>query len=811
MAATMSKSILLSLVVLCALSLPTVYTQAQGTLEDVVNTNNDELYPVVSMKGDVLYFARFGYSRNRGEQNASDVWATFQSANGEWSKPVNVGGPINTQATEWPLSLSTSGKQLLIYAAGKGQLLNFRQSGRFWQRSGVQYIEGGHANVPEAFFQIAQDDYHLVCVLPQLENPAHKDLYLSTRTGSTEWSSPQSLPTIVNSTADEQSAYLAPDNRTLYFASNRPGGFGGYDLYLTKRLGEGWFTWTEPVNLGSTINTDGDELFISVPAHGSNAFITRRMAEGDMDILQMNLPQNLRPEPLRLINGTVQLEESVKIDDAEVLLEDTDGGMVVRATKVGPDGAFSMLLPAEEKGVVYAEYPGYFPVAQPVQPDDQMLSTALASSYDEAVFTQEESDIRTLHLQLERLDSELVVLRQMRHEALAAVREKDYELDLPAPSDPEIDALRHRYRYYTEIVGYQDTIPDDGYDEAGAKERELKDMQARFKRYYVREKAIQKAQDDFNNGEEHLWEEQPTFEALQAQAQAELEQELIPEVEQRLIQDVELSVKVEPNPGLTESERLALTQKAIKLQAQIRDGLSSNASLSSDWTAKGGGAQQQDVAEAWEAEVLQDLKVAMHDEVQEALVPKLAEKVRGLVEIDGQYQVKRLERSMIQQKLDQKIEQQLAAEPGRQLRNDPDAVAPLVPAIPEEEKHYQEVEQNLILVPAEVGRNIPLNSVVFEEASDRLKPGAYAELNRLLAFLNQHANLVVEVGAHVDQSFSYARALEVTEQRAQVVTGFLIGNGIASKRLESKGYGKAFPAVSPSSSERIEIRIIGKH
>ncbi|MBV6655977.1 MAG: OmpA family protein, partial [Mameliella sp.] len=172
---------------------------------------------------------------------------------------------------------------------------------------------------------------------------------------------------------------------------------------------------------------------------------------------------------------------------------------------------------------------------------------------------------------------------------------------------------------------------------------------------------------------------------------------------------------------------------------------------------------------------------------------------------------KRLERSMIQQKLDQKIEQQLAAEPGRQLRNDPDAVAPLVPAIPEEEKHYQEVEQNLILVPAEVGRNIPLNSVVFEEASDHLKPGAYAELNRLLAFLNQHANLVVEVGAHVDQSFSYARALEVTEQRAQVVTGFLIGNGIASKRLESKGYGKAFPAVSPSSSERIEIRIIGKH
>jgi outer membrane protein OmpA-like peptidoglycan-associated protein len=800
---------LLFLLLLGCCALP---ANAQGTLQEVVNTTYDELYPVVNMQGDALYFARFGHPRNRGEQNASDVWVTYRSASGIWSKPVNVGAPVNTRGAEWPLSLNTSGRQLLVYAAGKGQLRRFREAGRLWSLSNTHHLEGGHASVPEAFFQIAQDNHHMICVLPQKGHPAHKDLYLSTRTDAAAWSAPISLPKTINSPADEQSAYLAPDNRTLYFSSNRAGGSGGYDLYMARRKGAGWNNWTEPVNLGPAINTKADELFISIPASGTEAFVARRPVGRDVDILQKALPEALRPEALRLIKGEVQVDRPSLAGEVEVRLEDTKAGKVVQVAEVDADGTYSLLLPATEKGVVFADLPGYFPVAQPVETSgEDLAANATVSNSIAAAMSEEEADIRALHLHLDKLDNELLELKRMRQEALAEVRTQQYGLDLPPPSDPEIEALRHRYRYFTEVVAHQDTLPDDGYDEAAAAEQELEDMQARFKRFYVHEKSLQEAEQEIAEGERHLWEDQPTFEELQDQAKAELEQELIPEVEKRLIQEMEIPVKVEPSPALTESERASLEQKARQLQAQIKEGLVSANGPAPDWAAKGGFQPAETEPEAWEAQVLEGLKAAMEDEVAEALAPQLEEKVEGLVEIDGQYQVKKLERAMVQQKLDRKVAQQLAAEPVQPANDDPDAVPALVPALSSAPAAYQEVSQNLALIPGEIGQNIALNSVHFENGTDRLKPEAYPELNRLLSFLNQHPGLIAEVGAHVGEPYSYAKALELTRQRAQVVVSFLVGNGIDATRLQAKGYGKAFPKPNPVFSERLEIRIIGKN
>ena len=408
---------LLFLLLLGCCALP---ANAQGTLQEVVNTTYDELYPVVNMQGDALYFARFGHPRNRGEQNASDVWVTYRSASGIWSKPVNVGAPVNTRGAEWPLSLNTSGRQLLVYAAGKGQLRRFREAGRLWSLSNTHHLEGGHASVPEAFFQIAQDNHHMICVLPQKGHPAHKDLYLSTRTDAAAWSAPISLPKTINSPADEQSAYLAPDNRTLYFSSNRAGGSGGYDLYMAKRKGAGWNNWTEPVNLGPAINTKADELFISIPASGTEAFVARRPVGRDVDILQKALPEALRPEALRLIKGEVQVDRPSLVGEVEVRLEDTKAGKVVQVAEVDADGTYSLLLPATEKGVVFADLPGYFPVAQPVETSgEDLAANATVSNSIAAAMSEEEADIRALHLHLDKLDNELLELKRMRQEALA--------------------------------------------------------------------------------------------------------------------------------------------------------------------------------------------------------------------------------------------------------------------------------------------------------------------------------------------------------------------------------------------------------
>lgn len=113
-------------------------------------------------------------------------------------------------------------------------------------------------------------------------------------------------------------------------------------------------------------------------------------------------------------------------------------------------------------------------------------------------------------------------------------------------------------------------------------------------------------------------------------------------------------------------------------------------------------------------------------------------------------------------------------------------------------------------LPAELGRNIPLNKLIFEPGTSVLMPDAYAALERVLAFLRANEGSIVEIGAHEPAAeLSYAEALKLTEARAQAVVNFLVGHGISTGRLSARGYGHAFP--SPAQTQRVEMRIIGEY
>jgi hypothetical protein len=88
------------------------------------------------------------------------------------------------------------------------------------------------------------------------------DLYVSQRASVDDaWGPPQNLGSIINSEYNDSGAWLTIDGHQLYFTSNRPGGFGGLDLYVSRRHNKrDDFAWQTPVNLGSGVNTSADEL-----------------------------------------------------------------------------------------------------------------------------------------------------------------------------------------------------------------------------------------------------------------------------------------------------------------------------------------------------------------------------------------------------------------------------------------------------------------------------------------------------------------------------------------------------------------------
>ena len=111
------------------------------------------------------------------------------------------------------------------------------------------------------------------------------DIYMCTKSPDGTWSTPVNLS--INTSDDELSPFIAPDNQTLYFSSNRSGGFGGYDIYMTRRTGDN--EWTEPKNLGPLVNSKSDDLFFYVPTKEDAVYLTsdRPGGKGGYDLYRI--------------------------------------------------------------------------------------------------------------------------------------------------------------------------------------------------------------------------------------------------------------------------------------------------------------------------------------------------------------------------------------------------------------------------------------------------------------------------------------------------------------------------------------------
>jgi Tol biopolymer transport system component len=196
-----------------------------------VNSSLPDYVPVISASGDDLFFTS---RRNGGTTDQKDPNGDFfedvyfsKNINGHWTEAVNLGNPVNTSTHDAAVAIAPSGNQLLIYRTNEQQ-------------------DAG-------------------------------DIYVSSAEKE-GWSTPELLSEKINSRYFEPSACFSPDEQSVYFASNRPGGFGGKDLYRVVKLPDG--NWSDPVNLGPDINTaghedapfisaDGKYLLFSSTGHGS--------------------------------------------------------------------------------------------------------------------------------------------------------------------------------------------------------------------------------------------------------------------------------------------------------------------------------------------------------------------------------------------------------------------------------------------------------------------------------------------------------------------------------------------------------------
>ena len=283
-------------------SLMSVAQQNPENLGPIVNTNFAELRPTVSADGNKMFFVVEGNPSNlnyKKDKKAQDVWYTEKDASGNWKQATPCQSPINEQKNNGVFWMSANNDTILIRGAyengklaGKGFSYSTRTASG-WSAPTRLVMEGYSALAMDQFSGLTMniDGNVMFLYFSEEKNNPINNIYISKRNADGSWAKPTKLSNQVNTDDyDEIAPFLAADNQTLYFSSNRPGGVGDYDIWMTKRTDDTWTKWSEPQNMGEKINSAMWEGYFALEANGKNAyFASSNKAEGKTDLFKIAL------------------------------------------------------------------------------------------------------------------------------------------------------------------------------------------------------------------------------------------------------------------------------------------------------------------------------------------------------------------------------------------------------------------------------------------------------------------------------------------------------------------------------------------
>lgn len=339
-------------------------------LGSVINSPYTEVLPRISPDGKVLYFVRSEHPENIGGNfSRQDVWYS-RLDNGNWTKALNIGPPINNIHHNAVNAITADGNTLLLLnrylpngVPGVGASTSYRTRNGWSFPKDVIIKDYINHNIYGSF-NLGVDGKTMIIECQDDNSLGENDLYVSFLQEDGGWTKPVNLGAEINTPNYEVSPFLAADGRTLYFATDGRKGYGSFDIYMTKRLDDTWLKWSEPINLGEPINSDGFDAYFTLPADGTYAYlVSSHGTVGETDIFRVKLKPEIRPDAVILVSGRVLNQKNLNPVEAEITLERLSDGKEFAKARTDPQtGAFALVLPPGEKYGFHAKAPGFISV-----------------------------------------------------------------------------------------------------------------------------------------------------------------------------------------------------------------------------------------------------------------------------------------------------------------------------------------------------------------------------------------------------------------------------------------------------------------
>ncbi len=255
-----------------------------------VNTKYSEHRPVIAPDDSLLYFTSTRQSKYLHDLNVGfieNTYSTIKKSDGEWATAQWVDSLLHLTLNDAVCQLFDNGnKMLLFHTSNNGDVyFSNKKDGKWAKPHRFPHI---NSNSFESDACMTEDGKQLFFASNKGTKYADLDLFVSQRTGDSTWSDPVNLGITINTTEHEGSPYVTPDSKTLYFSSKGHSSIGGYDVFRSK-WHDSTNTWSEPENIGIPVNTPGDDMFFSLSKEGNKGYYVsyRESGFGESDIFEV--------------------------------------------------------------------------------------------------------------------------------------------------------------------------------------------------------------------------------------------------------------------------------------------------------------------------------------------------------------------------------------------------------------------------------------------------------------------------------------------------------------------------------------------
>jgi hypothetical protein len=295
-------------------------------LGEGINDRFEEINPVISGDENVLVFTR--------KLQFYDAVFYCHRDNGKWSEPLNLTPSFGLDGNSYSTGISYNGDELYVYRSDNfdGNLYVSKYRSGKWSK--LEKLNGNiNTKYWESHASLSKDGKTLYFTSNREGGYGGLDVYRSERNRGGDWGPAINLGPVINTKYNEDTPFITDDGNTLYFSSMGHYNMGGYDIFYSTRLDNG--QWSKPVNAGYPLNTTNDDLFFVPVREGAYAYYS--------DIYKLEVFTDLHPRKF-ILNGITRVEGKVNPDFSQyiVSLINAKSGKIIDQSKLNPDGSYTL-------------------------------------------------------------------------------------------------------------------------------------------------------------------------------------------------------------------------------------------------------------------------------------------------------------------------------------------------------------------------------------------------------------------------------------------------------------------------------------